>query len=51
MLEWGRRASGDWLSRDRKLEKEELGKCGLVSSDSQGEYVGESTGVESRYIG
>jgi hypothetical protein len=41
--------SGKWLSRDRKLEKEGLGKRGLVSSDSQGENIGEPTGVESRY--
>jgi hypothetical protein len=41
--------SGNWSSRDRKLEKEGLGNRGLVSSDSQGEYTGESIGVESRY--
>jgi hypothetical protein len=51
MIEWGMGVLGDWLSRDMKLEKEELGKCGLVSSDLQGEYVGEPIGVESIYIG
>jgi hypothetical protein len=35
----------------RKLEKKELGECGLVPSESQGENIGESTEVESRYIG
>jgi hypothetical protein len=34
-----------------KLEREELGECGLVPSKLQGENIGESTEVESRYIG
>jgi len=40
-----------WSSREKKLEKKGLGYRGLVSSDSQGEYIGESTGVVSRKIG
>jgi len=37
--------------KGKKLEKEELGECGLVPSEPQGENTGESTKVESRYIG
>jgi hypothetical protein len=34
-----------------KLEKNALGECGLVPSNSWSENIGESTEVESRYMG